>query len=652
MRLCDYSKAARATAQIENTKACANMLKGKAIKEKEEISKSCPATPNRQMIPDSVSKTTLGKRTLEYCSSAISNLVKQKNHRTWARSILLVCLFIFMKSPSGYEFLSQNIVLPSLSTLRRLKAYLGNTGANDITNLAGIDSICNNYRKSNMLENSDKIVGILSVDAVSLIPHLRIDSNGTVKGLKSELVLDKEVLTRVKQSVAFQEKLTADLKDQTLNNAFVFYFQPLAASLDCFTVHVMFSTCRKANEDQVKMLSHLASLLKSNNFIVKSFAADGDSSYNSLVNQTLSLIRKDTRPIIDLDAPLFSNDPLHLLKRGRYKALSHDIVQLYRTEEPINFTKYKEVLNLPTVVFDNSKLTKMQDSYPLRLFDIANLDLLNDLSAFKEVSYMLPFALLKASLSEKHISIDTRVDFLEIIIWYLQFFKEILEKAPGESKAKLQGKGCVVLFDTRITNDIIVTCAVLNSIINAVKGTISLNRIGSNPLEHHFGLMRIRSKYNDDIEHYINSEKESNILENIEKEILGNIVSKRTSSFGEVINVDGIFYGGSMEISRNKDIAFALCKFYGLPVKYLLYKPACCEVDLAYDVFWNRIKLILLNREEKEKKTIVNSKDLSYSSSAGSYITKRFESARILKPDAKCYSPKNCEKDNYCRSQQ
>ena len=103
--------------------------------------------------------------------------------------------------------------MSSITTLKRLKAYLTNKRVNDITNFASIDNICNNYRKSNVLESNEKIVGVLSVDAVSLIQHIRIESNGTVKGLKSQLVLDHDILMHVKKSVAFQEKLTADLKN-------------------------------------------------------------------------------------------------------------------------------------------------------------------------------------------------------------------------------------------------------------------------------------------------------------------------------------------------------------------------------------------------------------------------------------------------------
>lgn len=51
----------------------------------------------------------------------------------------------------------------------------------------------------------------------------------------------------------------------------------------------------------------------------------------------------------------------------------------------------------------------------------------------------------------------------------------------------------IVVFYFRLIDDILTTAIyTINSIINNYERLISLNRIGTNPLEHHFGLLKNR----------------------------------------------------------------------------------------------------------------------------------------------------------------
>ena len=660
MTLNQQRQIARQQREIENNQKHIRMRIGR-IENRQRIQTPEPAqiqgnqetherarTPNPSITAYPGTPHHIQKNTIELIRTLFKNLIVSKWHRIWPRAILLIAAFILIQSRKSFLFLSNSFIFPNEKTVKNFIKEQSYINPSNYTDTSNIENIVNMYRSSHRLVDNDIIVGILAVDAVSLTPHVKIDQRGNIKGLKTHITLDKDDLEQLKQSIQLQEEVISKLKPNTVNYAFVFYFQPLSINLECFTIHIQIASDGKASEEQVEILNSIAAQLKTCNIIVKAFAADGDSGYNSLIKSTTVSWNHDSRPIIDLIEPLFVSDPLHILKRARYRLLSHDLVLMSKNEDHINITVLKEILNLPSVVFDNSRLTKMQDMYPLRLFDVDKMNLLYSLGYIKEVAYFIPFTLLKTALSES-ISVDTRVDLLEIIAYYLDFYDEMFKNTPMNERANQKGKGKAVLFDNRIIEDLKATCITINSIINAVDGTISLNRIGSNPLEHHFGLMRIRSKFNDDINRLLLSEAQSTILENIEREIIGNLIKKRKSSFGDVISLNGNLYGGNMAPVDNKLVAYSLCKYFGLPVKYIKYKCPKCQSDLAFDIFWDKIKRIVSSRSIRNKRDVINSKDISYSTSAGSYISMRLEGSRNVKVKTESQNPVDlCFDENCC----
>ena len=131
---------------------------------------------------------------------------------------------------------------------------------------------------------------------------------------------------------------------------------------------ILGSNSGKANSAQVDTFYLLSDILASSNFTVMCYASDGDSAYINLVNKTVSRWNPLLRPILNFDKPLYSNDPLHICKRGRYRLLTHDLVLMERKGEHLNVTAIRDILNLSSIVFLDARITKMQDSLPLQLF--------------------------------------------------------------------------------------------------------------------------------------------------------------------------------------------------------------------------------------------------------------------------------------------
>ena len=134
-------------------------------------------------------------------------------------------------------------------------------------------------------------------------------------------------------------------------------------------------------------------------------------------------------------------------------------------------------------------------------------------------AYFIPFTLLIESITAKDTDIDTRVDLLGICARYLEIYQEALESITENLRGTQQGSHKCVLFGTRISKDLLTTILAINTVINNFEGLVSLNRIGTNPLEHHFGLLRIRCKYDHSYNNFIEEESKAKFLHELENTI-------------------------------------------------------------------------------------------------------------------------------------
>lgn len=84
----------------------------------------------------------------------------------------------------------------------------------------------------------------------------------------------------------------------------------------------------------------------------------------------------------------------------------------------------------------------------------------------------------------------------------------------------------------------ITTKITINSVINNIVGVILFNRIGTNALEHHFGLILIICHYQHNFEKFAKSEQKVKILNEIEQITIGNVISQRKEAFSEIAVLD------------------------------------------------------------------------------------------------------------------
>ncbi|KAK8883713.1 hypothetical protein M9Y10_042811 [Tritrichomonas musculus] len=277
-------------------------------------------------------------------------------------------------------------------------------------------------------------------------------------------------------------------------------------------------------------------------------------------------------------------------------------------------------------------MTKMHDSLPIRLFTIESLEVLLYAELYAEASYFLPFVLLNEVLSTQNLTVDERVDFLEIITFYCKYYKMLYEKTSKSDRANLIGKNKTVLFDLNLIDDLLTTTLSINTVLNSNYDVISLNRIGTNPLEHHFGLIRLRCKFKHDFEKFVEEEVKIKIIDEIEKMTIGNLIQHRKSSYGEIVVLDDDYPHGEKSKFFNSEMALSILWKFGLPTNKIK-KVTNCFNEEAYIEFISKIKNAKSYHNIKKRQTIINSLDLTIGHSSGAYIKQRLEEKPLIPDD-------------------
>ena len=246
-------------------------------------------------------------------------------------------------------------------------------------------------------------------------------------------------------------------------------------SLNSFIVHILPSKGGKGNKKTLETLISIKKELEKCKISVISYASDGDNYVSQFHQDNINAhyLYLNFQLISAVDKPLMISDPLHLLKRVRY----HFIPILH----DINYIQL--ILNLPSMVFRNDRASKMHDKLPLLLFQLKNYEKLVENKLFNYSFYILPHTLLLASISQ-NMTYDERLLCLSMsrILFEHMYFP--LSPIPNH-----------IPFKSQVITDSLSTSATFLEILT-IKNVeeIHLNRLGTNPLEHAFGTIRMRCR--------------------------------------------------------------------------------------------------------------------------------------------------------------
>lgn len=220
----------------------------------------------------------------------------------------------------------------------------------------------------------------------------------------------------------------------------MYQFQPINASIRCITVFVEPSTTGKASAREVSRLWGLKERLGSFNLTVVGFAFDGDSTYTKMHSCFFHGYSKNVSHNVSfeydaVETPLMISDPLHLLKRARYRLVSKNIdVGMSGEERPINVSRMKELFDLPAKTWSNSLYTKMHDDLAVRMFSLENFVRLVEARLTNEVAYFMPNVLLNTALREADLQQGERIALLEVGLLYMLCYEAMVQNTKTPLK--------------------------------------------------------------------------------------------------------------------------------------------------------------------------------------------------------------------------
>lgn len=577
-------------------------------------------------------------------ANMVSNSAVSESRRRYTVVVLTFAMLIASISLTSYKTMRDFLYLPSPSYLYRFFKPEIEKLKGMVTNLEEaelyLEFLSQQLGKSK--ENITKYGGLLSVDAISLRPHVVVTKDGFVNGVIDNEPVDKERFEELQKSILEYENFIKQIRNKTITDSFVYYFQPVNSGSRCFTVFVEPSTQGKATGNQIDRLESLAQLLDTKGFPVVGFGFDGDSTYTRLHKEffdtyfNVCLNDVQFQNFSSVSGRVIVSDPLHLLKRARYRLLSSTVHGDFenRTDSVIRIDQLQKQLDLPSVVFSNEKYTKMHDSLATQLFSFRTLASLLNKKNYTELSYFLPMCLLCASLQEENLSVDERFSFLQVGFYFmLSYYSMSLEHVGPLRQKRHRNNSHVCAFDSNFVREYCNTVFSILKVLNGVNGSVGLNRLGSNPVEHLFGLIRMKSHSVHTWDKLLRVMAKTTLQQNILRDIGPNQpVDKRLSYFAVEVDNDPSrlknVLGGDP-----RDIAFVLHLIFRLPitVRNLLVWDVFTIFDLQLDIFENfRLQVLAAaKRCEQGKGSIITSSQVALHS--GAQIQSRLADKTLLK---------------------
>ena len=556
------------------------------------------------------------------------------NRRRFSTALIAMAMALYIMSSSCYEYLRNFVPLPSRQTLMARSVGPMHFNATKLQNLSNLPDVCAHYRTRNEIGNAT-VYGVLAVDAVSFTRQLVISKTGIIQGSICNETVDAKRLHEMHASFTEFESFWSEKHSALISDAFVFQFQPINVSSKSFVCHITPSTQGKATERTVETLEEIARQLHVLNFEVLCYAMDGDTSYSKLhktfYSEYLKVIPKD---------PFFTNfsqswgkmvisDPLHVLKRARHRLLGASVhLGLTEGSDVIDVETLRSLLSLPSKTFWNHTFTKMHDDLAVSLFSLTSLIELYE-KRVEYTQYFLPFCLLNAALSEKDLTVEERVNFLEVSFYFMLAYMQELKASPVTLPDRKTGSRTDVRpFSSNLGTELCNTIVSMLSVMFRFNGSLNLNRLGTNPLEHTFGAIRMRSRYKHTYDSMVKSLGKIETWKAVSSFLgVGSRICGRKTYYGQTVDVVLGSNNRVLPMDARRTVV-ALHIFFGYPISAQELEPwniefAISNHEVIVHQFFESIATIHRRLYPEPRKVKLNSRSILVTGGSNTCMIKR-----------------------------
>jgi hypothetical protein len=329
----------------------------------------------------------------------------------------------------------------------------------------------------------------------------------SVEGLEDIRQLDssdlfEQYLLSPKTFTAFLAKLWSAV----YSAIFAFQIQPILSSFPCCIVHAWPRRNEKGNEKIVTQLFDLQAILESRfGFHVVGLAFDGDSTYSELhhtfkqqceaclpMEWNCTVIRLPWEVLAGIRAIIC--DPKHLAKRVRYRFVSGEFwvgIGIGPVDILFSLERIEKSGILPLIVFDQSRITKMHDVLPIRLFSPVTFHVILT-HGWKPELVLSPWCLLTSSLIYLPFNTKSRCELPETGYFFLKFYEKLIAQtrlARGVTQKIISGSVASLYSNSQLRYALNAFASFI-SIIRESSTPINRGYPGSDPLEHSSGHAR------------------------------------------------------------------------------------------------------------------------------------------------------------------
>jgi hypothetical protein len=423
-------------------------------------------------------------------------------------------LFYFLGT-YAYSLLHLFIDFPSLSTIKRYKALYNSSHDISIHLLDGSQESLHVLLELFFKDLTDTRC-VIAVDAASVKPILSVRFDGKVDGLVEDMMLTQTQT----ESILNDENMFADLaqfySSKLICYEYVYYLCPLSHDNRPFPIALYSANRGIQNNKSKTYLEIIAHDLQEMSVDVLGFAFDADPIYESYAIEFVNRILLNFEIFIYQTLPQFLADaqnciffdPLHLLKRDRYRIIKDFPSTLsFTVSIPISVSNLQQ-LDIPLYLLDNSAARKMEDALPLKLFSFKTLRKAFEKEDSNLIIALLPSVSLKECIFNSKLSLEARIEFLNlgfaiVFVYYLniKWFREnqkrkeeavihVVESQRSNSTAEYEfvwtASWCAEYLIT-------VACIIFTLITQA---NLNLGSLGTHFLEHFFGKIRKKSQDN------------------------------------------------------------------------------------------------------------------------------------------------------------
>lgn len=526
---------------------------------------------------------------------------------------------LFLISVSAYVFIRHFILLPHERTVQRWISEQIKDSKVSQFDLSNVNEIITNYIEDNNLTEQKDIKVVLGVDAFSVKPNLLIDKEGFRRGTIEEEKVDQELIDKFHKNILAFEEYSKQFKKSVIRDTFVYLVQPLLANYSCFIIHLSASTQGKATLSEIETLLFLAEQLEKFNFKVESLAFDGDTSYSKLIKKWNKNIYDNFHnqngeiysPILNDPISKFKYkitvDPLHLLKRWRYRLFKGKLHQFFHEDDQfVNIFQWQQEFGIPSLVLTDKQFLKMNDELPISLFDPEILLKLYEKKDKPTLSYFVVPSIFLTALNSKKISKHDRENLLEFSLYYLLFYNDLLKSSEKPlTDRPYKNNKIIRMMSTGITSDTISTLSTLLYLIkNDENSTIYLHRIGSNPVEHTIGHFRMLSKNQNTYHKLKKIVGKKKLFDEVKKKLnIHHKISGRIPTLGEdLMNSPKYDYFDF----NPKILAYSFFKFLDFNINQKVLEKLSITSFIPYEKAFENVKDFFKNLEnlmlvEKEK---------------------------------------------------